>query len=179
MTTCGRQPKGAYKAEPAIADGGEVVIYAPALTEVSYVHGALIDEIGYHCKEYFTEQWERFKGLPGRNPRALDAREGAGDVRSADACGAVTDSRHARDGHPGVALPADQSGVSRSGDRGRGDLGERGTRAIARRAARRGDVVSGGEAAGWRLRVASGRLEDLETWSREDLETWGPGDLKT
>ena len=57
--------KGAYKAEPAIADGGEVVIYAPHVTEISYVHGALLDQVGYHCREYFTEQWDRFKDYPG------------------------------------------------------------------------------------------------------------------
>jgi lactate racemase len=57
--------KGMYKLEPAIADGGEVVIYAPRITEVSYTHGKLIDEIGYHCRDYFTAQWDRFKHYPG------------------------------------------------------------------------------------------------------------------
>jgi nickel-dependent lactate racemase len=57
--------KGMYKVEPVVADGGEVVIYAPHLTEVSYVHGRLLDEIGYHCRDYFTAQWDRFKGYPG------------------------------------------------------------------------------------------------------------------
>jgi nickel-dependent lactate racemase len=57
--------KGMYKLEPAIADGGEVVIYAPHLTEVSYTHGVLIDQIGYHCRDYFLKQWERFKDFPG------------------------------------------------------------------------------------------------------------------
>jgi lactate racemase len=57
--------KGMYKMEPAIADGGEVVIYAPHITEVSYTHGKRIDEIGYHCLEYFTKQWERFQMYPG------------------------------------------------------------------------------------------------------------------
>ncbi len=56
--------KGMYKMEPAIADGGEVVIYAPHITEVSYTHGALIDEIGYHVRDYFTDQWEKFKDYP-------------------------------------------------------------------------------------------------------------------
>jgi nickel-dependent lactate racemase len=37
--------KAMYKTEPAIADGGEVIIYAPHLTEVSYTHGELIDEV--------------------------------------------------------------------------------------------------------------------------------------
>jgi nickel-dependent lactate racemase len=57
--------KGMYKVEPAVADGGEVVIYAPHVTEVSHVHGSLLDEVGYHCREYFTKQPDRFKDVPG------------------------------------------------------------------------------------------------------------------
>jgi nickel-dependent lactate racemase len=57
--------KGAYKTETAVADGGEVIIYAPHVAEVSYVHGRLIDEIGYHCRDYFLGQWERFEHYPG------------------------------------------------------------------------------------------------------------------
>jgi nickel-dependent lactate racemase len=57
--------KGMYKLEPVVADGGEVIIYNPKLTEVSYTHGKLIDEIGYHCRDYFLKQWESFKHYPG------------------------------------------------------------------------------------------------------------------
>ena len=57
--------KGMYKMEPAIADGGEVVIYAPHISEISYTHGRLLDEIGYHCTDYFLAQWDRFKHYPG------------------------------------------------------------------------------------------------------------------
>lgn len=57
--------KGMYKLEPAMADGGEVVIFAPHITEVSYTHGRLLDEIGYHCRDYFVCQWERFSRYPG------------------------------------------------------------------------------------------------------------------
>jgi len=57
--------KGMYKLEPAMADGGEIVIYAPHITEVSYTHGHLIDEIGYHCRDYFLAQWDRFGHYPG------------------------------------------------------------------------------------------------------------------
>jgi nickel-dependent lactate racemase len=57
--------KGMYKVEPAVADGGEVVIYAPHLTEVSFTHGPAIEAIGYHCRDYFLAQWERFKDVPG------------------------------------------------------------------------------------------------------------------
>jgi nickel-dependent lactate racemase len=57
--------KAMYKTEPAIADGGEVIIYAPHLSEISYTHGALIDRVGYHVRDYFVKQWERFKEIPG------------------------------------------------------------------------------------------------------------------
>lgn len=57
--------KGMYKMEPAVADGGEVIIYAPHVREVSHVHGAVIEEIGYHCRDYFLAQWERFAHYPG------------------------------------------------------------------------------------------------------------------
>src|SRR2546428_412326 len=57
--------KAMYKTEPAIADGGEVIIYAPHITEVSYTHGKLIDEVGYHVRDYFVKQWDRFKHVPG------------------------------------------------------------------------------------------------------------------
>jgi len=57
--------KAMYKTEPAVADGGEVVIYAPHLTEISYTHGRAIDEIGYHVLEYFTSQGDRFASIPG------------------------------------------------------------------------------------------------------------------
>jgi nickel-dependent lactate racemase len=53
-----------YKLEPVVADGGELIIYAPHLKEVSEVHGALIRKIGYHCRDYFLKQWDRFKGYP-------------------------------------------------------------------------------------------------------------------
>ncbi len=57
--------KGMYKAEPAVADGGEVVIYAPHVREVSHTHGRLIEQVGYHCRDYFLEQWDRFQDVPG------------------------------------------------------------------------------------------------------------------
>jgi nickel-dependent lactate racemase len=57
--------KGAYKAEPVVADGGEVIIYSPHVREVSTVHGRMIEEIGYHCRDYFLAQWDRFRHYPG------------------------------------------------------------------------------------------------------------------
>ena len=51
-----------YKLEPVLAEGGELIIYAPHLKEVSLTHGKLIREIGYHCRDYFLKQWDKFKG---------------------------------------------------------------------------------------------------------------------
>jgi nickel-dependent lactate racemase len=57
--------KGMYKVEPAIADGGEVIIYAPHIDEISYTHGQIIDQVGYHVRDYFLKQWEKFNHFPG------------------------------------------------------------------------------------------------------------------
>lgn len=56
--------KGMYKVEPIVADGGEVIIYAPHITEFSYTHGHSLDEIGYHVRDYFVKQWNSFKHYP-------------------------------------------------------------------------------------------------------------------
>jgi nickel-dependent lactate racemase len=56
--------KGMYKMEPVIADGGEVIIYAPHIDEISYTHGHILDEIGYHCRDYFLKQWAKFESYP-------------------------------------------------------------------------------------------------------------------
>ena len=53
-----------YKLEPIVADGGELIIYAPHIHEISLTHGHLIRQIGYHCRDYFLKQWDRFKDLP-------------------------------------------------------------------------------------------------------------------
>ena len=56
--------KAMYKLEPAVAMGGEVVIYAPHLDTVSHVHGKHIYEVGYHILPYFLKDWELFKNIP-------------------------------------------------------------------------------------------------------------------
>jgi nickel-dependent lactate racemase len=53
-----------YKLEPVLADGGELIIYAPHLSEVCVSHGSHIEKIGYHCRDYFLKQWDRFKHIP-------------------------------------------------------------------------------------------------------------------
>ncbi|NOQ39816.1 MAG: DUF2088 domain-containing protein [Anaerolineales bacterium] len=56
--------KAMYKLEPAVAKGGELIIYAPHLETVSHVHGKYIYEVGYHILPYFLQNWERFKHIP-------------------------------------------------------------------------------------------------------------------
>jgi len=53
-----------YKLEPVVADGGEMIIYAPHIREISRTHGACIKRIGYHTRDYFLGQWQRFKDEP-------------------------------------------------------------------------------------------------------------------
>ena len=82
--------KAMYKTEPAVADGGEVIIFAPHLTEISYTHGRMIDEVGYHVLDYFTAQPERFASVPGviqahsthvRGSGSFDSRTGKEHAR--------------------------------------------------------------------------------------------------
>lgn len=56
-----------YKLEPVIQKGGKLIIYAPHITEVSYTHGKHIDEIGYHVRDYFMKQMDKF----GHTPRGV------------------------------------------------------------------------------------------------------------
>lgn len=56
--------KAMYKLEPVLEAGGELIIYAPHIREVSVTHGRYIREVGYHCRDYFVGQWERFHHFP-------------------------------------------------------------------------------------------------------------------
>jgi len=53
-----------YKLEPVVANGGELIIFAPHLKEISVTHGTLIEQVGYHCRDYFTKQWDTFRHIP-------------------------------------------------------------------------------------------------------------------
>jgi len=56
--------KGMYKMEAVVADGGEVIVYAPHIAEISYTHGKVIEQVGYHVRDYFVKQWDQFKHFP-------------------------------------------------------------------------------------------------------------------
>jgi nickel-dependent lactate racemase len=53
-----------YKLEPVLSDGGKIIIFAPHISEVCISHRNTIMEIGYHCRDYFLKQWDRFQNYP-------------------------------------------------------------------------------------------------------------------
>jgi len=55
--------KGFYKVEPVVADGGEVVVYAPHISEVAAMHPDQVG-LGYHCRDYFLAHWDDFREHP-------------------------------------------------------------------------------------------------------------------
>lgn len=54
-----------YKLESVVADGGELIICAPHVTRLSVVHGAMIEKIGFHVRDYYLKQGDRFKDVSG------------------------------------------------------------------------------------------------------------------
>jgi len=56
--------KCVYKLEPVVADGGELIVYAPHVRTISVTHGDTIRRIGYHVRDYFSKQMARFAGVP-------------------------------------------------------------------------------------------------------------------
>jgi nickel-dependent lactate racemase len=56
--------KAVYKLEPVVAEGGEIVVYAPHLDTISRTHGKYIYEIGYHTLPYFLANWKRYRDIP-------------------------------------------------------------------------------------------------------------------
>jgi nickel-dependent lactate racemase len=53
-----------YKCEPVVADGGELIIYAPHISSFSYTHGYIIEKIGYHVRDYYLQNMDRFTDIP-------------------------------------------------------------------------------------------------------------------
>ncbi len=44
--------------------GGELTIFAPHIREISVTHGAFIERVGYHVRDYFRTQMDRFRDVP-------------------------------------------------------------------------------------------------------------------
>jgi hypothetical protein len=56
--------KCVYKLEPVVADGGELIVYAPHISRVSTTHGKAIHEVGYHVRDYLVAHMNRFAHIP-------------------------------------------------------------------------------------------------------------------
>ena len=70
-----------YKLEPVVADGGTLIIYAPHIDEVSYSHGKVLDEIGYHVPRLLREAVGQVQGVPLGRAGPQHARQGRRHVR--------------------------------------------------------------------------------------------------
>ena len=54
--------KLAYKTQEVVQLGGQIVLHAPHLDLIAPQHPE-VEKIGYHCLDYFTGQWDRFKNI--------------------------------------------------------------------------------------------------------------------
>ena len=53
-----------YKLEQVVADGGTLIVYGPHIKHVSRTWGGEIEKVGYHVRDYFLAQMDRFAGVP-------------------------------------------------------------------------------------------------------------------
>jgi len=53
-----------YKLEPVVAEGGRLIIYGPHIKEISHTWGYYLEKVGYHVRDYFLNQMERFRDVP-------------------------------------------------------------------------------------------------------------------
>jgi nickel-dependent lactate racemase len=54
-----------YKLEPVVADGGTLIIYGKHITCVSESWGDQIARVGYHTRDYFLNNMNQFRDIPG------------------------------------------------------------------------------------------------------------------
>jgi len=77
--------KAMYKLEPVVADWGLALsVYGPQIREISSSHGDAIRRIGYHVRDYFLGQWERFRNEPKLIRRIPQTSRGRGYFRRGD-----------------------------------------------------------------------------------------------
>ncbi len=56
--------KVVYKLEQVVAPGGELIVYAPHIREISRTWGREIEKVGYHVRDYFLARMEEFCAVP-------------------------------------------------------------------------------------------------------------------
>ncbi len=55
--------KAVYKVEPIVADGGELIVYAPQIRRISLTHDRMLRRMGFHLRDYFLAHPDRCNGL--------------------------------------------------------------------------------------------------------------------
>lgn len=78
--------KAFYKVEPAIEDGGELIIYAPHIKQVSITHDKTMRKIGYHIKDYFLAHMEEYAGISKTVMTYSTMVKGSGVYRDGKEC---------------------------------------------------------------------------------------------
>ena len=100
-----------YKLEPVLADGGELIIYAPHIAEISVTHGELIED-RLPLPRLFPQAMGPVQTLPLGRPGPFDPRPRHRHLRKWHGKTARSgDPRHA---HPAGDLRTNQPRLSRS-----------------------------------------------------------------
>jgi nickel-dependent lactate racemase len=73
--------KAFYKLEPIVADGGELIVYAPKMTRLSKTHDPLLRRIGFHVCQYYQANMGRFAGIRKAVLAYSSLVKGTGDYR--------------------------------------------------------------------------------------------------
>ena len=73
--------KAFYKVEPIVADGGELVVYAPRMTRLSKTHDPLLRRIGFHVSQYYQANMRSFAGIRKAVLAYSSLVKGTGDYR--------------------------------------------------------------------------------------------------
>jgi len=55
--------KAFYKLEPIVADGGELIIYAPHIRRISRTHDHLLRRVGFHVRDYYLSHKDLFSDI--------------------------------------------------------------------------------------------------------------------
>ena len=77
--------KGAYKTEPVVSDGGEIIIYAPHVTRSQLRPRQADRGDRLSLPRLFSLAVGSLRGISRRDPRAFDARQGVGHLRGREA----------------------------------------------------------------------------------------------
>jgi len=73
--------KAFYKLEPIVADGGELIVYAPWMKRISRTHDELLRRVGFHVSSYYLAHAGRYAGIRKAVLAYSSLVKGAGDYR--------------------------------------------------------------------------------------------------